>query len=152
MFCFFLVFNPKTGNIISDLQQETLGQDSSKTKTKLDIPAADIHKSVISQNNGENTLPKTVIWIFFKDNLGTFSSSYFPDKVVKWIHNFIFLNFTQTCFAHGMSATRKSFDGNQALYCYNTFETCRRPPTRALFLKENIVAPFNRVLNNWVRW
>lgn len=61
-FCFFfLVFNPKTGNIISDLQQETLGQDSSKTKTKLDIPAANIHKSVISQNNGENTLPKTVI-------------------------------------------------------------------------------------------
>lgn len=60
-FVFFLVFNPKTGNIISDLQQETLGQDSSKTKTKLDIPAADIHKSVISQNNGENTLPKTVI-------------------------------------------------------------------------------------------
>lgn len=51
------VFNSQTGNIISDLQQETLGQDSSKTKTKLDIPAANIHKSVISQNNGEDTLP-----------------------------------------------------------------------------------------------
>lgn len=52
------VFNSQTGNIISDLQQETLGQDSSKTKTKLDIPAANIHKSVISQNNGEDTMPK----------------------------------------------------------------------------------------------
>lgn len=52
------VFNSQTGNIISDLQQETLGQDSSKTKTKLDIPAANIHQSVISQNNGEDTLPK----------------------------------------------------------------------------------------------
>lgn len=52
------VFNSQTGNIISDLQQETLGQDSGKTKTKLDIPAANIHKSVISQNNGEDTLPR----------------------------------------------------------------------------------------------
>lgn len=57
---YFLVFNSQTGNIISDLQQETLGQDSSKTKTKLDIPAANIHKSVISQNNGEDTMPKAV--------------------------------------------------------------------------------------------
>lgn len=57
---YFLVFNSQTGNIISDLQQETLGQDSSKTKTKLDIPAANIHQSVISQNNGEDTMPKAV--------------------------------------------------------------------------------------------
>lgn len=53
------VFDSKNGNIISDLQQETLGRDSSKTKTKLDIPAASIHQSVISQNNGEDAMPKT---------------------------------------------------------------------------------------------
>jgi hypothetical protein len=56
---FTSVFNPKTGNIISDLKQETLGNDASKVKTKLDIPAANVHQSVISENK-DQSLPQTV--------------------------------------------------------------------------------------------
>ncbi|XP_048750738.2 uncharacterized protein LOC125662546 [Ostrea edulis] len=49
------VFNPKTGKVISDLQQETLGDDASRMKTKLDIPAANVHQSVISENKEDQT-------------------------------------------------------------------------------------------------
>ena len=54
------VYNPETGKLISDLQQETLGPDGSKTKTKIDIPAANIHKSLIGPNDDDVTLPKMV--------------------------------------------------------------------------------------------
>ncbi|XP_078329048.1 uncharacterized protein LOC111115901 isoform X2 [Crassostrea virginica] len=52
------VYNPETGKLISDLQQETLGPDGSKTKTKIDIPAANIHKSLIGPNDDDVSLPK----------------------------------------------------------------------------------------------
>ena len=54
------LYNPETGKLISDLQQETLGPDGSKTKTKIDIPAANIHKSLIGPNDDDVSLPKMV--------------------------------------------------------------------------------------------
>lgn len=40
-----------------------------------------------------------------------------------------FLNFTQTCFAHEMTTTKKRVKRNKAFYCFNTFETCLIPAT-----------------------
>lgn len=41
-----------------------------------------------------------------------------------FIYSFFFLNFTQTCFAHEMTTTKKRVKRNKAVHCLNTFETC----------------------------
>lgn len=53
------VFDSQTGEMISDLQQETLGNDGSKVKTKIDIPTANVHEKVISENKPEQPMSKT---------------------------------------------------------------------------------------------